>query len=166
MKNVFLLVLTLLVFSCGEKKNDKPQEFNGYSLTIEAIYNKNDKIQVYFMTGGAFSEENSVITNVYASSEIQSFKILLPKNITPENLRIDISSNKFQNNITIKNISVYKSNRLIGFGDNGEFTKYFIPNEYLSYDTDELFFKINNSLDIYDPFFLGNDALIKALKIN
>jgi hypothetical protein len=100
---------------------------------------------------------------VYASSEMQKIEVALPEKVSPINIRVDVGENKFQSNITIKNISVLYKTKTID-GNNGNFTDYFYPNEFISWDPEYYGYKLNSIGNAYDPFFMGNDLLISKLE--
>jgi hypothetical protein len=161
-----LTVILLLIFmSCDNKsKEDKEVENQeGYSLKIEGLFLKNDKIQVYYLVGEEWKEENSILFPVYSNPSLQTLDIKLPPKLVPNNIRIDISSNKTQQNITLKNISVFKGNDVIIYGDNELFSNYFVLNEYITWDNDYFGYKVQEVNGIYDPYFIGNDTFIKNL---
>ena len=162
-----LIVLALLSFvGCDNNKPKEDKEVEnqtGYSLKIEGLFLKNDKIQVYYLVGEEWKEENSILFPVYSNPSLQTLDIKLPPKLVPNNIRIDISSNKTQQNITLKNISVLKDNEVIIYGDNELFSNYFVLNEYISWDSDYFGYKVQEVNGIYDPYFIGNDAFIKNL---
>ena len=131
---------------------------------INFIFGKNDKLQVFYLTKDSeWNDENSVVMPVYASSEMQKIEVVLPEKVSPINIRVDVGENKFQSNITIKNISVLYKTKTID-GNNGNFTDYFYPNEFISWDPEYYGYKLNSFGNAYDPFFMGNDLLISKLE--
>jgi hypothetical protein len=160
---VYLVILITLV-SCNPKSENEPESKDNFLVTVEGIFTKNDKIQIYFLTEDKnWNDENSVVLPVYASSEMQKFEIELPEKIIPINIRVDVGENKYQSNITIKNISIHYKEVTVN-GDNGNFTDYFYPNEFITWDPIYFGYKLNIINNNYDPFFMGNDSLISELE--
>ena len=121
----FVLFLTLA--SCNQKEESATISKENFTVTIEGVFGKNDKLQVFYLTKDSeWNDENSVVMPVYASSEMQKIEVVLPEKVSPINIRVDVGENKFQSNITIKNISVLYKTKTID-GNNGNFTDYFYP---------------------------------------
>lgn len=158
----FVLFLTLA--SCNQKEESATIPKENFTVTIEGVFGKNDKLQVFYLTKDSeWNDENSVVKPVYASSEMQKIEVVLPEKVSPINIRVDVGENKFQSNITIKNISVLYKTKTID-GNNGNFTDYFYPNEFISWDPEYYGYKLNSLGNAYDPFFMGNDLLISKLE--
>lgn len=158
------LILFFTLASCNQKSENDIESKDNFSVTIEGVFGKNDKLQIYFLTEDKdWNDENSIIVPVYASPEMQKFEVQLPDKITPINIRVDVGENKSQSNITIKNISVHYKTKIIN-GDNNNFTEFFYPNEFISWDPDYFGYKLNKIGNSYDPFFMGNDLLIGELE--
>jgi hypothetical protein len=167
-KNFFKILILSLIFStisCENKGKENSNEESqlGYSVKIEGQFLKNDKIQVYYLAGEKWEEENSVFFPVYGNPSLQTLDIKLPSKVKPSNIRIDISSNKTQQNVSLKNISVLKDGELLVDGDNELFSRYFILNEYITWDNDFFGYKVQEINGIYDPYFIGNDTFVKKM---
>jgi hypothetical protein len=158
----FVLFLTLA--SCNQKDASTITSKENFTVIIEGIFGKNDKLQVFYLTKDSdWNDENSIVMPVYASSEMQKIEVVFPEKIYPLNLRVDVGENKFQSNLTIKNISVCYKTKTIN-GNNGIFTDYFYPNEFISWDPEYYGYKLSSIGNAYDPFFMGNDLLISKLE--
>lgn len=158
----FVLFLTLT--SCNQKEESATISKDNFTVTIEGVFGKNDKLQVFYLTKDSeWNDENSVVMPVYAYSEMQKIVVALPEKVSPINIRVDVGENKFQSNITIKNISVLYKTKTID-GNNGNFMDYFYPNEFISWDPEYYGYKLNSIGNAYDPFFMGNDLLISKLE--
>ena len=155
------LILVLIFSSCKEEK--KIVLRNDFSVTIEGVFLKNDKIQVfYLLNGGEWNDKNSVSQPVYASNEMQKIVLHFPEKIVPENIRVDLGFNPTQSNVTIKNISIRHKSKVIN-GDLEKYTKYFYPNEFVTWDPNYFGYKLSVVNDKYDPFLMGNDELVVEL---
>lgn len=168
MKNAVLSMLTILFISCGDKATESTvaADQNGVSentIQIEAIYAKNDKLNVFCKSKGQdYKAEPTVSQMVYASPEMQTISIPLPKYADMENIRIDLSVNPSQTLVTIKNVSINYNGQLIE-GDNSAFTKYFNFNEYVAWDPLYFGYKFNNVDGKFFPAMFGNDLLKQKL---
>lgn len=165
-----LLVRTLLLFfiliSC---KNDVVKEEqntsikDNFSVVIEGVFEKNDKLQVFYLIDGQeWSEENSVAQAIYASKDMQKIELDFPKNIKLKNVRVDLGFNPTQSYVTIKNISLKYKDEIID-GDLEGYILYFTPNEYVVWDPNYFGYKLNTIDGKYDPFMLGNELFMDKL---
>ncbi|WP_338841661.1 hypothetical protein [Flavobacterium ginsenosidimutans] len=161
---ISVLICGLLFSSCKEEKVVK--EKKNFSVIIEGVFEKNDKLQVFYLiSGDVWKDDNSVSIPVYASKEMQKIVVDFPEKVVPENIRVDLGFNPTQTNVTIKNISVKYKSKIIN-GDLEKYTKYFYPNEFVTWDPSYFGYKLNVINDKYDPFLMGNDELaIQLVKI-
>lgn len=166
---VIALISIMLLSGCNKSASSEEEKVagkNNFSVVIEGIFAKNDKIQVfYLLKGDVWKDDNSVSQTVYASNQMQKIEVDFPEKVVPENIRVDLGFNITQENVTIKNISVkYKSN--IINGDFDKFTKYFYPNEFVTWDPNYFGYKLSVINEKYDPFLMGNDQMaIQIAKI-
>lgn len=161
---ISVLICGLLFSSCKEEKVVKQKK--NFSVVIEGIFEKNDKIQVFYLIAGdVWKDSNSVSRPVYASKEMQKIVVDFSEKVVPENIRVDLGFNSTQSNVTIKNISVKYNSKIID-GDLEKYTKYFYPNEFVTWDPNYFGYKLNVIDGKYDPFLMGNDELaIQLVKI-
>lgn len=161
---LFISLFIAIAFISCKNEDQKEAENDGFSVEIEGVFTKNDELQVFYkLSGSDWGEENSEKLPVYGSSEMQKVELKLPKNISPENIRVDVGFNPTQNNVTIKNVSIKYKDQVID-GDNGTFTKYFYHNDFVVWDMDYYGYKLIKIGEAYDPFFMGNDLFISKLK--
>jgi hypothetical protein len=161
------LFLALSFNSCKEGETAQKSFKDNFSVIIDGIFTKNDKLQVYYLIKGkTWNEDNSVLRPIYGSNDMQQVEIDLPKGVIPANIRVDLGSNSTQSYVTIKNISVkYKSKEINGDLDN--FNRYFWQNEYVTWDPDYFGLKLSKINNAYDPYMMGNELLIaKLIKIS
>ncbi len=158
------LVAALLLSSCKEEK--KVKEEHHFSVEIEGVFHKNDKLQVFYLIeGDVWKDDHSVSQPVYASDDMQKITLNFPNKVVPENIRVDLGFNPTQSNVTIKNISIRYKSKVIN-GDFEKFTKYFYPNEFVAWDPEYFGYKLFSVNNKYDPFLMGNDELaIQLAKI-
>lgn len=166
MKKLVLLLITIALVSCGkEKKNveiKEEKELNNYTLTIEAIYPKDDSISVVYMTGNYFQYEKAISLKIKGSASLQQLPITIPQDIIIENVQITLSTNKDQNKITLKNLSVFNNKSEIFNGSNFTYSEYFDFNPGVSWDIKDKSFDLNFD-GKFPPGMTGNNSLIAKL---
>jgi hypothetical protein len=163
-KLLYILMLLFVMVSCKQNSENETASKDTFSVIIEGVFAKNDRLQVFYLTADKdWNDENSIHVPVYASPEMQKLKIELPEKISPTNIRVDVGENESQTNITLKNISVvYKQDTISGDSDN--FKTLFYPNEFITWDPAYFGYKLSKINDAYDPYFMGTDLLIDKLE--
>ena len=164
-KIILLLIGGLLLTSCVDKKKEgvetseesKVVTYN-YSVVFDAIYKKEDSIKVYYKLNGYFNYDNPVVAKINGSDSIQKIKIDMPAEIAVENFSIVASTNKDQNTLVIRNISVERNNKIIFDGSAYKYNDYFLSDESFSWDDKNQRFNLNHS-NKYPPGIIGNDKL-------
>lgn len=155
------LIGALLFNSCKEETIVK--ENNHFTVEIEGVFHKNDKLQVFYLIDGdVWKDDHSVSQPVYASDEMQKVVVNFPDKVVPQNIRVDLGFNPTQTNVTVKNISIKYKSKVID-GDFDKFTKYFYHNEFVEWDPNYFGYRLFSVNDKYDPFLMGNDELIVQL---
>lgn len=168
MNTKLLLGALILFFTLNSCKNDVVKEEqtsskDNFSVVIEGVFEKNDKLQVFYLLDGKeWSEENSVSQAIYASKDMQKIELDFPKNVKIKNVRVDLGFNPTQSYVTIKNISVKYKDEIID-GDLEGYILYFTPNEFVTWDPNYFGYKLSTLNDNYDPFMMGNELFIDKL---
>jgi hypothetical protein len=156
--------IALLLSSCGKKEENIARKKDVFTVTIEAVFAKNDKLQIFYLPeGGEWKDENSVFRPVYASNDMQKIVINFPDKVFPENIRVDLGYNTTQQNVTIKNISIRHNSKVID-GDFEAYKKYFYGNEFVTWDANYFGYKLSQVNNQYDPFLMGNNELMDELQ--
>lgn len=160
-KLLSLFAFTLVLFSSCQNSVSTENETtkDHYSIEIEGLFQKNDKLEVYYLVEGKdWNNDNSITQAVYASNKMQKITMDLPKDVEPKNFRIDLGVNPSQTYVTIKNISIkFKDKTLDGANEN--FIEWFTPNEFVSWDMNYYGYKLSTVNGNYDPYLMGNDLL-------
>ena len=169
MKIKFTILTLVLVFTLGACQNSKSTDNNtlkdNYSVEIEGIFHKNDKIELYYLVEGKdWNNENFVSKTIYASSKMQNIVLDLPRDVNPKNFRIDLGVNPSQTNITIKNISIKYKDKSIN-GENEQYLELFTPNEFVTWDMNYYGYKLTPVNGAYDPYLMGNDLLMDKINV-
>lgn len=174
MKHLTLLVLSafLLLQSCGKDKKPRTKEGDtettvsvsnnsnsqstssskGLILTINADFNKNDELIVFWKDKsiGWFTDEKTIYGGSSNVKGHQTIEFKFPESAVPNDLRIDVSNDKDQKEIKINFIKISDEDReFYVFGD--ELTKYFKPNEFISYSETTHKLVLKSQGGKYDP---------------
>lgn len=161
-KIIVTLVSVFSLISCGsDKKNEENATVEAkpafkYSVLMDAIYEKDDSIVVFYETDGFMQYEKPISYKIKGSPMSQSIKIEIPEGIVVENIKIEASTNKLQNILTVKNISVLKDDKLVLDGANGKHSEYFLTDESFSWDLENSRYKLSHT-NKYPPGFIGNE---------
>lgn len=182
MRHLFLILFSgiLILQSCGEDKKpiksgesgepkltlkDDLNISNDLVVTINADYNTNDEIVLFWKDKniGWFDGKNTVYGGAADVDGHQNIEFKLPNGIIPNDIRLDISSNKTQGDIKINFIKFKSAEReFYVFGD--ELDKYFEGNEFLTIENGSKKIKLKANGENYDPFFSTKHELILELE--
>ena len=165
-RTILPLVILFILGACQNlKTTDNEVIKDNYSVEIEGVFHKNDKIELYYLADGKdWNNENFISKAIYASNKMQNIVLDLPAGVIPENFRIDLGVNPSQANITIKNISIKYKNKIIN-GENEQFLELFTPNEFVKWDMNYYGYKLSSVNGAYDPYLMGNDLLKDKIKV-
>lgn len=143
MKKIVLVALvSFFIFSCGNKTekqeevvDDKAVVVDEYSLTINGIYEIDDVVSVVYKKDGYFVEKP--IEKVVKGSPLpQQITIELPKGDKVENMSVNLSSNKEQNELSISAVIIKNGDQTI-LSDKENFTTYFLFNESVTWNVEK-----------------------------
>lgn len=166
-KLLSLLVFTFVLFTACQNSLSRENETikDNYSIEIEGLFQKNDKLEVYYLVDGKdWNNDNSITQAVYASNKMQKIILDLPKGIEPKNFRVDLGVNPSQTYVTIKNISIKFKDKTLD-GGNENFIEWFVPNEFVAWDMNYYGYKLSTVNGSYDPYLMGNDLLMDKMAI-
>jgi hypothetical protein len=160
-KTILLLIGVIALVSCGKDKeevkdNALAEVVNKFSLEIDAIYEKNDSINVFYKMDSYFQYEKPISALIKASNLPQKIKVDIPEGIAIENIKIEVSNNKEQQSLSIQNISILNNGKVVVDGSNGKYSTYFVTDESFTWDLEKSRFKLNHS-NKYPPGLLGNE---------
>ncbi|WP_264520036.1 hypothetical protein [Flavobacterium sp. N1994] len=138
-KLISILSLFIVLTSCKNKEESQPVETpakaveNKFTITLEAKVIKDDAFHIYYSEDGSqnFTEDKSVWVEFKGNPNPQKIKFELPENIYPTMLRLDLGTNKDQENIEFINLNLkyFNSTKDMKWGD---FLTYFRPNELVT----------------------------------
>lgn len=163
MKKLVLLAIGITLFSCGKEKKteaveDTPEVVSKYDVIIDGIYEKNDSIYIQYKSEGYFLYDKPVTKLVKGGKDMQRITFNIPEGVTPENLQIIFSTNKEQEMLTIKNISVKNGDVEVFNGDNLKHAVYFNANPGFVWNEPGLNYKLNFDGQ-FPPGEIGNEKL-------
>jgi hypothetical protein len=166
MKKVALLFLSsVLLLSCGDKKKETTPTIeevkDKYVVIIDAIYEKDDSIAVVYKKDNYFKYDTPVSLKIKGAPTMQRLTIEIPEGEAVENLSIVASTNKNQEYVTIKNISVTNGNDKVD-GDNYKHIKYFLVDNSFSWDLKNSRYNLVHT-NKYPPGIVGNEILESLL---
>ncbi len=99
-------------FSC-KKENTVVDNF---TIKMDAIIVKNDSIHAYYTTDGTinFDEEQSLWTKVKGNKKNQEITITFPKNVVPNQFRLDFGNTLLQDDIVLNKLEMnYKNKKIV-----------------------------------------------------
>lgn len=173
-KSILLFVLSLsLLVSCKDEKANEvvaEQPAKNVKVTVTAIVKSNDDFQLFFREeddiSTPFEEENSVWTKVVASDDVQNIEFVLPENVLPNYLRLDLGKNPEQQGITISGMKIDYLGKNVNVNTASFFDTFFIPNasiEVKDKATGVLVTKKDENGN-YDPVFNSGENLKNELQ--
>lgn len=163
-----LLFLTLLNFSCGSKEKEESSENTpkNVQLILEFKTSVNDKFKIYYSKNPntEIGGELFIDKYIYGTNDMQKVIFNFPKGDLPYKIRLDVGTNQKVENITIKNISIVYGDKTLS-GDEGEFMKFWSPNECIKFDdVNYIYTLIPSTNGIKTPVFMANIELQKKLR--
>jgi hypothetical protein len=168
MKNkIIFVVLFGFLVGCNQKKEqDKALELNkSVKVTLTAIVEKNDSFQLFYKEEDnvtkLYEENNSVWIDVVASDKPQEIQFLLPENVLPNYLRLDLGVSEIHKNIKINGLNISYLDKKVNMNSNTFFDTYFIPNKcILVEDKGTGLIKLQkDEAGTYDPIFNSGENL-------
>lgn len=168
-KIVYCIFASLLLLSCGKEKEAKvpaavEEVKDKYVVSLDAIYEKNDTCMVFIYdeNNNEFLDKRIKIA-VKGSPNFQKIDFQLPEGLKPSNLGIGFSSNKEQESLTLKSITIQNKENAIVKAD--DYLTFFANNDCLVMDLTTSKHKLKHDKE-YPPGFVGNDKLKAALSGN
>jgi len=167
-----LLFLTLLNVSCGSKEEEQSSEnatdkgSKNVQLILEFKTTVNDKFKIYYSKNPntEIGGELFIDKYIYGDDDMQKATFNFPKGDLPYKIRLDVGTNQKVENITIKNISIAYGDKTLS-GDEGEFMKFWSPNECIKFDdVNYLYTLVPSTNGIKTPVFMANIELQKKLR--
>lgn len=154
-----------------EKAVTKSIEDPYFFITLEALFEKDDQIQFFYLQdqSESYSPNQMILKEVKGSDTYQEVVIALPKESYPYNFRLDLSTNYEQTSVKVKRCVLnYGDRKFVINGENIQ--DYFTFNQGIAVGSDSQTFKLKtfkeSGKDKYDPFMVGNLKLNEVLLKN
>ncbi|MBQ0148917.1 MAG: hypothetical protein KBS93_10860 [Flavobacteriaceae bacterium] len=174
MKKILLSGLFIMsiftITSCTEKDKNNVDTANVNEdlkdklvVTVEGVFPKNDRLQLFYSKDAKFDEKQSLFGMVYGQTVLQKVVFVMPNNIKPQYLRLDLGENPNQTNVTIKDIQL-EYNGLSVEHDPEKLREYFEDTYFTVYNpvTREYDLRVNDA-NVFDPILMGSEKLKRSL---
>lgn len=170
MKKAVIIIACLALTACGKKEeqNAKPEvvespAYDNYSVVLDAVYKKDDSITVTYMMGSHFQYEKPVSLPIKGSPAIQRITVNIPGGIPVENIAIVASTNKAQDSLRVRNISILNGDQILVNGENYKHAEFFMLDESFTWDEKNERYAISHDKK-YPPGIRGNEKVEAILK--
>ena len=164
---LFALSLSLLVSCKDENTVGKTEEQakKNVKVTVSALVKVDDDFQLFFREedniSTPFEEGNSIWTKVSASDKVQEIEFVLPENVLPNYLRLDLGKNEAQQPVTISGMKIEFLDKKVDISKSNFFETYFVHNnsiEIKDKSSGEVITKKDEN-GTYDPVFNSGENL-------
>lgn len=169
-----LIALSLITFvGCKDDKSasqEQQQEqvlektANNVKVSLTATVRHDDSFQLFYKEEDnaeiPFAEQDALWNEIKGSDQPQKIEFILPENVIPNYLRLDVGTNSENNQITILNLKINYKDKELDINTVNFFEKYFLANQYISIeDKANGVFNTKKENDIYDPLFFSEENL-------
>ena len=165
-----LAMIIVLTISCGksDEKESSDKSTNSkkqFELILEFKTPVNDKFKIFYtvVPNVEITGDHMIEKYIYGNAEMQKVTFKFPNGDLPHKIRLDVGLNQNVNNITIKNISLLYGDKIIN-GDEGEYMKYWSPNDCIKYDETNFVYTLIATNGMKTPVFIANVELQKKLR--
>ncbi|WP_396149257.1 hypothetical protein [Flavobacterium sp.] len=161
MRKNFLLITTMMVLlltSCGKKEEvkDETPKVNPktFKVEIEGTFKKDDELILFWKDKSIsfFDDNHTIYQGIKGSIVPQKVVFEFQEGDMPNDIRLDISSKKEQNEITLNYIKLEQESRSFMILKD-KFTEFFRPNEFISLDAKTGIITTKEINGAYDPIF-------------
>lgn len=162
-----LLVIVSLI-SCKDKEPEKPAEevkANTFDVIVDLDIKKDDELILFYKDPSIsyFDAKNTVYFGVKGKDTPQTVTFSVPEGILPNDIRLDISSKKDQEPVKINSVTLSFEGRSFRINQQ-DLSKYFTPNEFITFDDASGTASFTAKGENYDPFFLTKPAIYPELE--
>ncbi|WP_405384883.1 hypothetical protein [Maribacter sp. LLG6340-A2] len=146
----------VLIISCKESKIPK-NESDRIIIELYMKVLKEDQFEVFYRnTNQVYETNKNVITKVEPSSLLQKIKFVLPEQVFPDYLRIDLGSNVNQEEMLLESITIKYNSEEKKFNKDA-IKKYFRPSRFIINEGFPSTLKTIKSNGKYDPLLDSNN---------
>ena len=166
-----LVFSILFLFSCKNKDEEQKAEEkkvnpNTFKVQIEGIFKKNDELILFWKDKSIsfFDDNHTIYQGIMGKESFQKIVFEFQEGEIPNDIRIDISSKKEQNEITLNYIRFEQQDRSFMI-PREKLNQFFRPNEFLLLDskTGQIITKELNSN--YDPILFTTPEIYPQLEL-
>lgn len=171
MKKQFIfihLVLLTVFISCKNKEEVAPVEevkANTFDVIVDLKIEKKDELILFYKDPSIayFDDKNTVYNGLKGNPESQIVTFSIPEGVLPNDIRLDISSNKDQSPIVLNSITLSFEGRVFKI-EQKDILKYFTPNEYIKYDEKTGTINFVKNGENFDPYFLTKEIIYPQIE--
>ncbi|NHM07780.1 hypothetical protein G4D82_11155 [Flavobacterium sp. CYK-4] len=168
MKIITTTLALFFLLSCKESRifeSESIKNNNCFEVLLNLRITQNDQLLLFYKDASIayFDDAHTVLAKVKGSPAPQSIVFTLPAEVYPNDLRLDISSNKNQSPIVIYGVDLRFQGRTFHIGQD-DFGRYFSPNQYIGYNSATATATLSAIEDQYDPFFNTKEIIYKELE--
>jgi len=162
------LVLLTLFISCKNKEEVAPVEevkANTFDVTVDLKIEKNDELILFYKDPSIayFDDKNTVYFGVKGNAAPQSVTFSIPEGVLPNDIRLDISSNKDQSPVVLNSVTLSFEGRIFKI-EQKDILKYFTPNEFIQYDEATGTVNFVKKGENFDPYFLTKEVIYPEIE--
>ena len=166
---ILIFVLSVFLFaSCKDDKTSTPESKEAVKkikVTLSATVKTDDDFQLFFKeednASKPFEEVNSVWTAVKANENSQNIEFVLPEDVFPNYLRLDIGKNDKQQPVIISSLKIEYGDKKFEMNSTAFIENYFVHNnsiEIKDKSKGEVIPKKDEN-GTYDPVFNSGENL-------
>lgn len=164
-KSILLFVLTIsFLVSCKDEKT-ATEPSKQVQVVLSGTIKKDDSFQLFFKEEDnleiPYTETNSIWVDVKANEKPQTITFVLPENVLPNYLRLDIGKIDSHKEMNITGLNISYLDKKVTMNSATFFDTYFIPNKcILLEDKGSGLIKLQkDEAGTYDPIFNSGENL-------
>jgi hypothetical protein len=164
-KSILLFVLTIsFLVSCKDEKT-VTEPSKQVQVVLSGTIKKDDSFQLFFKEEDnlkiPYAETNSIWVDVKASEKPQTITFVLPENVLPNYIRLDIGKSDSHKEMTITGLNISYLDKKVTMNSTTFFDTYFIPNKCIQVeDKGTGLIKLQrDEVGTYDPIFNSGENL-------
>lgn len=171
MKKFFFLVAALLAIlsSCGKKEEVKDETLKvnpkTFKVEIEGVFKKDDELILFWKDKSIsyFDDNHTIYQGIKGSEAPQKIVFEFQEGDIPNDIRLDISSKKEQNQITLNYIKLEQEIRSFVVSKD-KFAEFFRPNEYIRLENKTGYISTKEVDGNYDPILFTTPKIFPKME--
>jgi len=171
MKRIYILV-TIMVLglpSCVKKEEVKDEtlkvNLKTFKVEIEGVFKKDDELILFWKDKSIsfFDDNHTIYQGIKGSEAPQKVVFEFQEGDIPNDIRLDISSKKEQNEIILNYVKLEQESRSFMILKD-KFNEFFIPNEFMSLDAKSGLITTKEINGGYDPIFFTTPKIFPQME--